>query len=157
MSLKITITPLGKFSDVSATPTIAERAAAYCAWGRWVDAINVQKVFEVAGGVFKHVRGGNGPAILEATCCRFRGYYEGDHDTYRSRQERKAILTTKDPIKLARRKIIDQKIMQSNALDKLEASSKVRLSKNLENVRADPLSSPQGLIDNCLIMDFSND
>ena len=112
-----------KFDDISATPTIAERAAAYCAWGRRVDGINVEEVFEVSRDAFKHVRDGNGPAILEATCCRFRGHYEGDHDTYRSRQERKEMLTTKDPIKLAREKIIDQKIMQSNALHKLEASS----------------------------------
>ena len=52
-----------------------------------------------------HARLGKGPAIIEATCNRFRGHYEGDTDHYRTNQDKKEMM------KITKTK----KIMQMNS------------------------------------------
>lgn len=128
-----------RFAEVSATPTIAERASAYKAWGRCVDGTAVEEVSSAAAEAFAYVRGGNGPAILEATCFRFQGHYEGDHDTYRSRDERKRMRAERDPLTLAEQRILKLQLASEEELRGWRSESKARSLAMLAEVRGDPL------------------
>jgi len=128
-----------RFSEISATPTIAERAPAYRAWGRCVDGTDVEAVLDGAAEAFAYVREGNGPAILEATCFRFQGHYEGDHDTYRTRDERKRMRAERDPLVLAERRMLDLQLASAEELDAWRSESKGRSLSMLAETRADPL------------------
>jgi pyruvate dehydrogenase E1 component alpha subunit len=113
-------------AEVVAGPGIAERAAAYGAWGRRVDGTDVEAVAEAFGEAAARARG-SGLALLEATCSRFRGHYEGDPDHYRPEADRTAMRERTDPIAIARARLVEVGVSESE-LDRLrdEAVAEVR-------------------------------
>jgi pyruvate dehydrogenase E1 component alpha subunit len=131
------------FEEVSGTPTVAERASAYAAWGRRVDGTDVEAVAAAFGEAVRHARSGNGPAIFEATCYRFRGHYEGDFDLYRSNEAKEAAFRDLDPIAIARRRLLDRGEATEADLDAIVEESRRELEALLEDVRADPMPHPQ--------------
>lgn len=128
---------------VSATPTIAERAASYRAWGRQVDGRDVDEVAEAFADAVAHARGGNGPAVLEAQVARFRGHYEGDPDHYRSITERERIEREFDPVRVARQRVVEGGIATDSEIETFVHDSKHQLAKLLEDVRLDPAPDPR--------------
>lgn len=72
---------------VSAEPDIAKRMGAFRMRSASVDGTDVLKVYEVTKDLVAHVRGGDGPALLEAYCYRFRGHSMSDAATYRTKDE----------------------------------------------------------------------
>lgn len=127
------------YDEVMATPTIAERAVAYRAWGRKVDGTDVDAFAEAFAEAVAHARGGDGPALLEATCYRFRGHYEGDHDGYRPREERERMKRENDPIALYRRKLVGQGVSNDDDLDRIVEEAKKSIAEVAKAVKADPL------------------
>jgi pyruvate dehydrogenase E1 component alpha subunit len=125
--------------EVLATPTIAERAAAYGAWGQKVDGTEVETVTSVLAEAVEHARAGNGPAILEATCYRFRGHFEGDHDSYRRMDDKRSMREKFDPITLYRKKLLADGVSTEAELDELTTTSQQEMTGLLESVRADNL------------------
>jgi pyruvate dehydrogenase E1 component alpha subunit len=135
------------FDHVSATATIAERACAYGAWGRKVDGIDPDLVAEAFAEAVAHARSGHGPALLETTCFRFRGHYEGDHDSYRDRRERKRMRQEHDPVRRYRDKLIASGAADEANLLRLEADSKARTQALLAAVRRDSMPDAAGVLD----------
>lgn len=130
------------FEDSTATPTLAERASAYGAWGRRVDGLDVEAVHAAFAEAVAHARAGNGPAILEAMCYRFRGHYEGDPDAYRSQQERDARREEKDPLRLTRTRLLESGAADEPTLDALEREVAAQIDEVLAKVRSDPSPDP---------------
>jgi len=129
--------------SVTATSTIAERASAYGAWGRKVDGTDVEIVAEAFAEAAKHARSGQGPAILEATCHRFRGHYEGDSDNYREKDELKRIRSEYDPIQIARSNLIMNGIATDQQLDAIRKETKSEIANILIEVKADSMPDPR--------------
>ena len=128
-----------EIEKVSATATLAERAAAYGAWGRKIDGTDVDVVADAFGEAAAHARGGYGPAILEATCFRFQGHYEGDPDTYRTREERKRMRAENDPIVLYRAKLTGEGVANGPELGAIEDEEREMMRTILERVRGEPM------------------
>lgn len=133
--------------DVVATPTIAERACAYGAWGKKVDGTDVDVVREAFAEAADYARSGKGPAILEATCYRFRGHFEGDHDSYRRMDEKRRIRGAHDPILLYGRKLLAEGVATEAELASLAEVAKKELVALLSEVRHDPTPHPSGALD----------
>ena len=129
-----------------ATPslTIAERAGAYGGWGRKVDGLDVETVAAAFAEAAAFARAGKGPAVLEATCCRFRGHYEGDHDGYRSRESRAAMRANQDPIPHARKRLLADGASSEEELDRMEADVAGEIRSIAERVLAAPLPEASG-------------
>lgn len=126
-----------KATEVTAAPGIAARAAAYGIAGCTVDGTDVEAVHAVIGDAVGGIRAGGGPVLVEAFCERFRGHYEGDADTYRSRAERQA-LKKQDPVALRRQQLVDAGYSQVQ-LDALSEGAREAISAILMNVRASPM------------------
>ena len=126
---------------VSATETIAERASAYGAWGRRVDGTDFEAMAEAFAEAVDHARSGRGPALLEATCHRFRGHFEGDADHYRTKAQKEAMLAH-DPVLLARSRLIQRGEATAEQLDRIEQDAAAEMRTLLARVRADPLPHP---------------
>ena len=122
--------------EVTATPTIAERANAYNAWGNKVDGTDVEATTAALAQAIEHARGGQGPTILEATCYRFRGHFEGDHDSYRRMSDKEKMRQTFDPITLYRRKLTGAGVSAAE-LDDMTETSKRHMAALLSDVRQD--------------------
>jgi pyruvate dehydrogenase E1 component alpha subunit len=134
------------YEAVMATPTIAERAAAYGAWSRRVDGTDVEAVAEAFAAAAAHARAGRGPALLEATCQRFRGHYEGDHDGYRSREERQRMRESEDPLKLYRDRLVAAGRADAAALDAVLQEERAVIAALYAEVVAEPLPSPAAVM-----------
>jgi len=135
------------FRSASATETVAERAPAYAAWGRRVDGTNVETVADAFAEAVAHARSGAGPAILEATCYRFQGHYEGDFDLYRPRLEKEEALRSLDPLIVARRLLLERGEASDDALDAIVADEEQELRSLEQDVLADPLPDAAGAAD----------
>lgn len=129
--------------DVTAAVAIADRACAYGAWGQKVDGTDVEVVAKAFAEAAEHARSRKGPAVLEATCQRFRGHYEGDHDQYRSREERDRMRDEDDPLTIARRNLVASNRATEADLDQIVETSRNEFAGILAAVRADPLPAAE--------------
>ncbi|GAC1393010.1 MAG: pyruvate dehydrogenase (acetyl-transferring) E1 component subunit alpha [Ktedonobacteraceae bacterium] len=78
--------------------TLIPRAAAYGIPGEQVDGMNVLAVHEATKAAVEHARSGQGPTLLEVKTYRFRGHSMTDPAYYRTREEEQNWRTTRDPI-----------------------------------------------------------
>jgi pyruvate dehydrogenase E1 component alpha subunit len=131
----------------SATATVAERAPAWAAWGRRVDGTDVEAVAEAFGEAVAHARSGRGPAILEATCYRFQGHYEGDFDLYRPKDEKEAAARDLDPLLRAGRRLVDLGEASDEELTEVVEQAQTAMQALLAEVRSDPLPDPVGALE----------
>lgn len=125
-------------AEVIAGPGIAARAAAYGAWGRRVDGTDVEAFGAAFAEAVDHARSGAGPALLEASCRRFRGHYEGDPDHYRNRAYREQMALEGDPIAKARGALLAAGSADEAALDVFVADADAEMAAALVVVRAAP-------------------
>jgi acetoin:2,6-dichlorophenolindophenol oxidoreductase subunit alpha len=126
-----------------ATPTIAERARAYAAWGQRVDGTDPDAVAVAFAEAVEHARSGRGPALLEATCYRFRGHYEGDFDLYRPKEEKEAALRDRDPLILTARRLVERGDASQAELDAILQEARAELAILLNEIRADKAPDPR--------------
>jgi pyruvate dehydrogenase E1 component alpha subunit len=134
-------------ADAIADPGIAGRAAAYGAWGQRVDGTDVQAFAAGFADAVDHARSGAGPALLEASCHRFRGHYEGDTDHYRPQRDRNAMLESGDPIAKARSALIGRDGMEPSELDGIQERARAEMAELLARVRAAPEPDPSRAFD----------
>jgi pyruvate dehydrogenase E1 component alpha subunit len=123
---------------VIAAPGIAARAAAYGAWGRRVDGTDVEVFNAAFAEAADHARSGAGPALLEASCHRFRGHYEGDLDHYRPKRARDEMVASGDPIAKAGERLLAQGEADQAALDAIASEAASEMSDLLAKVRSAP-------------------
>ena len=128
------------FSAASATETVAERAPAWAAEGIKIDGNDVEAVANTFGNAVNKARGGGGPTLIEATCYRFRGHFEGDADTYRT-QEEKDRRRQIDPVLITRAKVLSQAVATEEQLVAEEQAIKVSIQQMLAEVRAEQMPS----------------
>ena len=135
----------------SATATVAERASAWAAWGRRVDGTDVEAVAEAFAAAVAHARSGRGPAVLEATCYRFQGHYEGDFDLYRSKGEKTAALENLDPLTIARRRMVARGDATDAELEEILAAARAEMQALVAEVRSDPFPDASGALDHVFV------
>jgi len=66
---------------------IADRAAGYGMPGVVVDGNDVIACYEAAYDAIKRAREGDGPSFIESKTYRLRGHFEGDSQSYRTKEE----------------------------------------------------------------------
>lgn len=83
--------------EQSTAGKIADRAIGYGIPGQRINGMDPDETYTAVLGAVQRARAGEGPTLIEALCYRYRGHFEGDPDTYRSKEERQAWLE-RDPI-----------------------------------------------------------
>lgn len=136
--------------QATAKPGIAERAQAYSAWGERIDGTDVDTVATAFAEAAAHARGGQGPAILEAICYRFRGHYEGDVDHYRTKEYRERMVAEFDPIHIARRRLVDGGTAEPE-LDRIEDEVSSEMTSILQETRSAPAPDPATVFDDVFV------
>jgi pyruvate dehydrogenase E1 component alpha subunit len=129
------------FHQASATATIAERAPAWSAHGVRVDGTDVEAVADAFGSAVQRAREGAGPTLIEATCYRFRGHFEGDADTYRTEEEKER-RRKEDPLELTAQRLISRGVASAEQIDSLSAAVTAAMADLLASVRADGSPDP---------------
>ena len=89
-----------------------------------VDAMDPEKVAEVAYEAVERARRGDGPTFIEARTYRFRGHSMSDAEPYRTKEE-VALKKEEDPIVLVKNRILENKWATEEELESIEEKSKM--------------------------------
>ena len=89
-----------------------------------VDAMDPEKVAEVAYEAVERARRGEGPTFIEARTYRFRGHSMSDAEPYRTKEE-VALKKEEDPIVLVKNRILENKWATEEELEAIEEKSKM--------------------------------
>lgn len=101
------------FLRATKNTSVASRAASYGLLGIAVDGQDVVAVHEVASQAIRRAREDGGPTLIECKTYRYVGHHEGDPGTdYRTREEVQQ-WKQKDPVKLARQRLIGSGLDES--------------------------------------------
>jgi TPP-dependent pyruvate/acetoin dehydrogenase alpha subunit len=101
-----------------------------------IDGMSVWTVREAAARALEHVRGGNGPAFVEALTYRFVGHSRSDPGAYRPEGELEE-WSERDPITVLRGQL-EAEGVEGARLDQLEQE----LTEELERIRERGLAAP---------------
>jgi len=116
----------------------ADRASAYGMPTRIVDGTDILAVYDATKDLTDYIRAGNGPAVIETKCYRWRGHYEGDQAEYRS-----AEIAEKEQQKCCIRNL-EKYLLDNNVMGEEDfALERARLSEKLDQAVAFAVESPE--------------
>ena len=90
----------------SAETEFYRRGTAFRIPGMEVNGMDVLEVHQAARIAIDHVRGGNGPVLMELNTYRYRGHSMSDPAKYRTREEVQGVRDNSDPIELAKSELL---------------------------------------------------
>ena len=105
-------------SEACKLTNLSDRASAYGIPGKTVDGNDVLAVYEAVGEAVARARQGQGPTLIECKTYRHRGHFEGDPQTYKTKEEIEEWLK-KDPIPRFKKQLIGMGVLTEEAADKI--------------------------------------
>jgi len=105
----------------SAETELYKRGSSFEIEGLQVDGMNVLEVRDAAKKAIKHARDGKGPMILEMKTYRYRGHSMSDPAKYRTRDEVTKTRSERDPIDMAKARLLDEKWINEDELKAIDA------------------------------------
>ncbi len=122
---------------------ILSRARAFGIPSEGVDGQDVLAVFETMRRLVERARRGEGPAFLECKTYRYYGHHVGDvNREYRSRDEEKEWMTTRDPLQTLATRLTAQKLVDAGTFERILADVKSEIEKGVEFALTAPYPAP---------------
>ncbi|MGY6663071.1 MAG: pyruvate dehydrogenase (acetyl-transferring) E1 component subunit alpha [Glycocaulis sp.] len=119
--------------------------------GEEVDGMDVNAVYEAAKKAVEHARSGKGPYILEMKTYRYRGHSMSDPAKYRTRDEVNEYREHKDPIDLAKKRILEGKFATEDQLKEMEKEIKKIVQESADFSQSSPEPDPSELYTDVLV------
>ena len=129
----------------SARTDLYHRGASYGIPGEMVDGMDVLTVREATRKAAKHIRGGDGPFILEMQTYRYRGHSMSDPAKYRSKEEVAKMRQEHDPIDHLRDRLLDAKVIEEAEFKNLDREIKEIIAEATEFAQSSPEPDPSEL------------
>ena len=121
------------------TPHLYTRAEAYGIPGFYCeDGNDVMAVYDIMGKAVDHVRGGNGPAIVEVETYRWFGHSTADAGVYRTKEEVDEWKNNNDPIIRYRDYLVSENIASVEELDAIQSQVKAQVDAAYEFAKNSP-------------------
>ncbi|VWX51580.1 pyruvate dehydrogenase (acetyl-transferring) E1 component subunit alpha [Novosphingobium sp. 9U] len=98
----------------SAETHFYRRGTAFRIPGMQVDGMDVLEVRKAAEIAIEHVRGGNGPVLMELNTYRYRGHSMSDPAKYRTREEVQGVREKRDPIEHAKTELMEMGVSEAS-------------------------------------------
>jgi pyruvate dehydrogenase E1 component alpha subunit len=136
-----------------AVETLLPRAAAHNMPAEVVDGMDVLKVYEAAKRSVEYTRSGKGPVLLEIKTYRFRGHSMTDPAYYRTREEEKEWRTTRDPIGIFEKHLLDAGLAAQADFDENDAKAIQIAEEAAEFAENSPFPEPEELYNDITIDD----
>ena len=135
----------------SGQPDLCRRGESLGVPGRLVDGMNVLAVRAAAEEAIAHVRGGNGPLLLELKTYRYRGHSMSDPAKYRPKEEVKDMREHHDPIEGLKTRLLDGKIATEDDLKALDKEIRASVADAAEFAQSSPEPDPAELYTDVLV------
>ena len=104
-------------SRSSAETHFYRRGTAFRIPGMQVDGMDVLEVRKAAEIALAHVRGGNGPVLMELNTYRYRGHSMSDPAKYRTREEVQGVREKRDPIEHLKSELLELGVSEASLKD----------------------------------------
>ncbi len=121
---------------------LSDRAKAYGIPGKTVDGNDVLAVYEAVGEAVTRARKGQGPTLIECKTYRHRGHFEGDPQTYKTKEEVEEWMK-KDPIPRFRKQLIEMGVLTEENADKISQEINEEIEKAVKFAEESPLPAPE--------------
>ena len=135
----------------SAETELYKRGSSFEIKGVQVDGMNVLEVRDAARKAIKHARDGKGPMILEMKTYRYRGHSMSDPAKYRTREEVTKTRSERDPIEMAKARLLDEKWLDEDGLKAIDKDIKVVVADSAEFAQTSPEPDPSELYTDVLL------
>ncbi len=130
--------------EATAVENIAERGGAYTIAGQIVDGNDVVVVKDAVAGAAERIRGGSGPALIEAMTYRYLGHSKSDKCEYRTREEEQ-YWHERDPIKLYAARLRESGELDDGRIAQIDAEVKQQVDEAVEFATMSPDPNPDEL------------
>jgi TPP-dependent pyruvate/acetoin dehydrogenase alpha subunit len=117
---------------------IAGRARGFGMPAVKVDGDDFFAVHEAAREAVERARAGGGPSAIEVDTCRFYGHHSGDAQLYRGKDEVKRLREERDCIKIFRRRVAEAALLETDALDAVDAEIADLIERAVASAQAAP-------------------
>ncbi len=134
-----------------AVDSLIPRAAAHNMPAELVDGMDVLKVYEAASNAVTHTRSGKGPVLLEIKTYRFRGHSMTDPAYYRTREEEKKWRTTRDPIGIFEKQLVEAGLAAQTDFDTNDAKATQVAEQAAEFAENSAFPEPEELHTNVMV------
>jgi len=121
----------------SAETEFYRRGTAFRIPGMDVNGMDVLEVRQAAEVAIEHVRGGNGPVLMELNTYRYRGHSMSDPAKYRSREEVQDVREHNDPIERARKELLELGESEES-LKAIDKQIRARVGKSADFAESTP-------------------
>ena len=135
----------------SAETELYKRGSSFEIEGLQVDGMNVLEVRDAAKKAIKHARDGKGPMILEMKTYRYRGHSMSDPAKYRSRDEVTKTRSERDPIDMAKARLLKEKWVTEDELKAMDKEIKAIVLDSAEFAQTSPEPDPSELYTDVLL------
>ncbi len=135
----------------SAETELHKRGSSFEIEGVQVDGMNVLEVRDAARKAIKHARDGKGPMILEMKTYRYRGHSMSDPAKYRTREEVSKTRAERDPIDMARARLLDEKWASEDDLKAIDKEIKAIVADSAQFAIESPEPDPSELYTDVLL------
>ncbi|MFB6465757.1 thiamine pyrophosphate-dependent dehydrogenase E1 component subunit alpha [Cytobacillus sp. Hz8] len=122
------------------------RAIAYGIKGYRVHDNDPIEMYLVSEEAIAHARSGQGPSIIEIETYRFLGHFQGDPETYRSKEEVPSLLK-KDPIMKLKELLIKEKYMSIGEMEEMENKVKKEVDEAYAFARGSEYPQPESALE----------
>ena len=103
-----------------------------------VDGTDVLDTYEGASKIVEGVRAGNGPAVIECKCCRWRGHFEGDQCAYRDQSVTEKWMQERDCVKNFEQDLVKQGILTDEQIGKMRQDFDREMEEAIARAEAAP-------------------
>ncbi len=123
---------------------LTARAQAFDIYAETIDGQDVQLVYTTMQRLVERARRGEGPAFLECQTYRYYGHHVGDINRtyYRSKEEERAWMTQRDPLKILSTRLIAQKLADPSVFERIEAEVKAEVEAGVQFALNAPYPDP---------------
>ena len=135
----------------SAETELHKRGSSFEIKGLQVDGMNVLEVRDAARKAIKHARDGKGPMILEMKTYRYRGHSMSDPAKYRSRDEVSKTRAERDPIDMAKARLLKEKWVNEDELKAIDKEIKAVVADSAQFAIDSPEPDPSELYTDVLL------
>ncbi len=136
-----------------AVDSLLPRAAAYNIPCEQVDGMDVIAVYDAVRPAVERAHRGQGPTLLEVKTYRFRGHSMTDPTYYRTREEEQQWRTTRDPIGIFERKLLELDVVSQAEFDANDSRANQVSEDAAAFAQNSPFPTPDELYTDVLVDD----
>jgi len=102
----------------------------------------VLAVYKAVSEAVSKARKGEGPTFIECRTCRWRGHFEGEAQSYRTKEELKEC-RKRDPIPRFRKKLIEMGVLTEEAADRIHQEAVEEMDRAVKFAEDSPFPDPE--------------